>query len=314
MENKIINKQIPVTTIVDVANYFDSYVERYNILFQKKNDNKGSVFNEKDIEYENGNVEVRYTVKLHNGKDMTESDYNWFMGMLNQTRAIEEIIIELKVSYHSKDNKENSKTQYNSIHASVYFRDAKMDLKYSDVYINVRTTNQENEAHNIYSTIMNTLENNEERYNKTIKNRKIRMQSFSISVGILLSYILYFILRLNSEVLPDAIVNYMSNKYFIVFGQWLLAILLGNLLSYWYILSIYRPLLPNAKYVGYNRSSHKSMYTDDINNYIEHSEVHIGKYWDADKRRKKIEKIYKITSKILIGQLVISLIMFLIIK
>lgn len=41
----------------------------------------------------------------------------------------------------------------------------------------------------------------------------------------------------------------------------------------------------------------------NINDYLEHSEVHIGKYWDEEKRRSIIEKIYKITSKILLVQL-----------
>ena len=89
---------------------------------------------------------------------------------------------------------------------------------------------------------------------------------------------------------------------------------LGNIFSYWYIISIYRPLLPEAKYAGYNSSTYKSVYKDDIDNYIEHSEVHFGQFWDAEKRRTKIEKIYKITSKIVLVQLLISIILFLILK
>ena len=189
-----------------------------------------------------------------------------------------------------------------------------MDLRYSDVSIDVQTTNQEREANNIYSTIMNTLEDNEDRLNKTIKHRKIRIQSFCISVGIILSYILYIVLRMNMNKFPIEIVTYLTNKYVIVFGQWFVAILLGNIFSYWYILSIYRPLLPEAKYAGYNSSTYKSVYKDDIDNYIEHSEVHFGQFWDAEKRRTKIEKIYKITSKIVLVQLLISIILFLILK
>ena len=29
---------------------------------------------------------------------------------------------------------------------------------------------------------------------------------------------------------------------------------------------------------------------NDISDYLEHSEVHFGKYWDAEKRRKRIEE------------------------
>lgn len=315
MENKVVNKQIPIKSIIDIANYFDDYKNRYDNIFQQEMEkNKNLSYSERHFEYENGSTDLRYTVKFHNGKDMTESDYNWFIGMLNDTRAIEEVRIDLRVSYHTSNGKDDFNSQYNSVNAEVDFRDARMDLKYSDVYVNVQTTNQESEAHNIYSTIMNTLEDNEDRYNNTMKHRKIRMQSLCISVGIILSYILYVILKINAGNMPTQIAQYLNNKYVIVFGQWFTAILLGNVFSYWYILSLYRPLLPSTKYAGYNRSTYKSQYTDDIDDYLEHSEVHFGKYWDAEIRRNKIEKIYKITSKIVLVQLLISVILYFVIK
>jgi len=73
-------------------------------------------------------------------------------------------------------------------------------------------------------------------------------------------------------------------------------------------------LLPDTKYAGYNSSTYKSVYKDDVEDYIEHSEVHFGKFWDAEKRRNKIEMIYKITSKVVLVQLLISIVLFLILK
>ena len=194
------------------------------------------------------------------------------------------------------------------------FRDAGMNLKHSDTEINVETTNQEREANNIYSTIMNTLEDTEDRYNNTMKYRKIRTQCFTISVGIILSYILYVILKINIDQIPPALAEYLNNKYVLVFGQWFVAILLGNIFSYWYIISIYKPLLPETKYAGYDSTTYKSKYKDDIEDYIEHSEVHFGKFWDAEKRRTQIEKIYKVTRIIVLVQLLISLILFFVLK
>ena len=138
-------------------------------------------------------------------------------------------------------------SEYNSITASVDFRDAGMNLQYSDVIINVNTTNQERESNNIYSTIMNTLEDTEDRYNNTIKHRKIRTQCFTISVGIILSYILDRILRINIDKIPPVLAEYLDNKYILVFGQWFIAIVFGNVLSYWYMLMLYKPLLPYRK-------------------------------------------------------------------
>ena len=118
----------------------------------------------------------------------------------------------MSIAYSTKSQGSDYNDVRNNIRATVEFRDCTSELRYSDTIINIDTTNQEREANNIYSTIMNTLEDNDARYNKTIKNRKIRMQSFCISVGIVLSYILYFALKINIDKLDPFIVQYLENK------------------------------------------------------------------------------------------------------
>lgn len=315
MDNKIVNKQIPIRSIIDVANYLEDYKEKFDRKFQEEETrNKDKSYSEKSYEYKDGNTRLEYTVEFHNGKRLTESDYNWFIGNLNDTRIIKEIEISLSVNYYTKSRGSDYNDVRNNIYAKVEFRDCGMNLKYSDANIRIDTTNQENEAHIIYSTIMDTLENNPDRYDKTIKNRKIRIQSFTISVGIILSYILFIVLLINKSKLPVETVQFFSNKNILIIGQWFVAILLGNVFSYWYMASLYNPILPETKYAGYDRNANRSRYEDDIDDYLEHSEVHFGKYWDAEERRTKIEKIYKITRIILLIQLVISTILYLIIK
>lgn len=313
--NKVVNKQISLRTVLDIANYFEDYKERYEEIYRKENEkNKDKPFSERNYEYENGNIEVRYRIDFHNGQNLTESNYNWFVGNINNPRAIKNIEISLSNTYFTQLNGNDTNNTYNKVYVSVEFRDCGMSLKYSDVIVNVDATNQESEARNVYSTVMNMLEDNPERYDKTIKFRKIRMQSFTISIGIILSYILYMVLMMNKEKLTPDIAGYLNNKNVLIFGQWFVAVLLGNVASFWYILSVYRPLLPESRYAGYSSSTYKSVYKDDIADYIEHSEVHIGKFWDAEKRRNKIEKIYKVTNKVLLVQLLISIVLFFVLK
>lgn len=315
MENKVVNKQITIESIVDVANRLEDYKEKYESLFKQDEErNKGLSFSEKNYEYPNGSVRLSYRIEFHNGKNITESDFNWFVGNLSNPRAIKEIAIDLTITYMGKTKDSDYNDVYNKVSAYVEFRDAGMNLRYSDATVSVETTNQQNEAHNLYSTIMNALENNKDRYDKTIKHRKIRMQSLCISVGIILSYILYIVLKMNTDKLAPDLVSYLNNKNILIFGQWLVAIVLGNVSAYWYILLLYKPLLPEAKYAGYNRSTYESRYTDDMEDYLEHSEVHFGKFWDAEKRRNKIEMIYKVTSKIILVQILISAILFFVLK
>lgn len=315
MENRVVNKQIPVKKIIDVANYLEDCKDRYDNTFrQEEIKNKDLPYNEKNYEYANGNTRMNYTIEFYNGQTMTESDYNWFIGNLNEPRLIKNIRLNLYIGFSTRSQGSDYNDIINNIDVYVDFRDHYMNDEASRVTISIDAKNQERESNNIYSTILNMLEDNEERYNKTIKYRKIRIQSLCISVGIILSYILYIILKINIAKLPEIMATYMSNKYVLVFGQWFVSILLGNVFAYWYILSVYRPLLPSTKYAGYNKSTYKSVYTDDIDTYLDGSEVHFGKYWDAERRRNLIEKIYKITRIIVLVQLLISVILFLILK
>lgn len=309
MRNKIVNKQIPISSIIDVANYLEKYKEDYlKKFYDDELKNKNVPIKEQRWLYQYGHAEVNYTIEFYDGKNITEKNYNWFIDTIKNPKIIKCIELALNIWYTSDIS--NDESQSNAIHANIYFREAFSSLRYSDLELSVETKNRESEAYGIHSNIVNILEKNEERFNKTIKLRQLRIQSFSIVVGLILSYILYLLLIINKSALNPVMVSYLSNKYLIVFGQWFLAILLGNLFGSWYILSIYKPLLPNTRYAGYDYSSLKSIYKDDIDEYVKHSEIHIGQFWDVAQRRSKIEKIYKITNKIILVQLLISIVLF----
>ena len=309
MKNKVLNKQISVEQIIKVADYLEDYKEKYDKIFElEENKNRDLKYSEKNYEYEYGNAKISYTIYYKDGRNITEKDYNWFVGSLNQVKAINKITFDLYISFNTKGpNDTNSNSVSNRVSLFI-------DFKENDVNISIDTTNQEREANNIYYDIMNILESNDNRYNKTIKYRKIRTQCFTISVGIILSWILFIALKINMDKIPSVLLQVYNNKYFLLLGQWFVAIVLGNITSFWFIMSIYRPLLPDARYAGWNSSSHRGIYKDDVNDYTEHSEIHIGNYFDAEKRRNKIEKIYKVTSKIVLVQLAISVALFFILK
>lgn len=76
----------------------------------------------------------------------------------------------------------------------------------------------------------------------------------------------------------------------------------------------YRNIIPKTKYSHYSKSSHKSIYVDNIEDYVSHNEILIGEFADNAKKRYLIEKIYKVTRIIVLVQLLLSIIFFFIIK
>lgn len=167
-------------------------------------------------------AEVNYTIEFYDGKSIIEKNYNWFIDNIKNPKIIRCIELSLNIWY--KSDISNDVLQSNSIHANIYFREVLSGLRYFNLELFVETKNRESEAYSVHSNIVNILEKNEERFNKTIKLRQLRIQSFSIVVGLILSYILYLLLSINKSALNPVMMSYLSNKYLIVFGQWFLAI------------------------------------------------------------------------------------------
>ena len=79
---------------------------------------------------------------------------------------------------------------------------------------------------------------------------------------------------------------------------------------------LYSSIVPEKKYAGYDSKNYKSIYKDDIEKYVETSEIIIGKNIDNIKNRKEIvelEKKYSIyIPKELIALLILSIVMILV--
>lgn len=306
-EETIINKQIDIETIIELANYLEDQREEYIKLINiDKAKNNGLPYEKQIYQYKCMGQEpnVEYEITFKDNKNIQQTDYNWFIGNLSNVSKIKKIYMYFYVSY--TDNS-NGNDIYKRISEDITF--------YEDrVYLRVDGSELEDEVYKRHSYIRGILERGEDRYNKTVKNRNFRIQSFCFSIGFVLSYIIYFVLAGMKDSLPEVLVEILNNKYAIVFGQWFVSAVIGNIFGYAIMMGLYRNILPKTKYSHYSSSSHKSVYVDDVDNYIGECEVHIGQYANCGKNRKLIEKIYKVTRIIVLIQLVISIILFFVLK
>lgn len=306
-EEKIVNKIIPIETIIEVANYLEDQKEEYQRIFEKEEQrNAGLKYSEQVYEYKGDNPKVQYTIRFKDGREITEADYNWFVGMLNNLNSIEQITFYSTISY-SSNARTREHYEYMHLYTWVHFRE-------DTTTIRVDGKNMEEQVYRVHSYLRGTIENNDDRYNKTVKNRKLRIQSLCFSIGFVLSYIIYFILIANKNKIPVELSSYLDNKMVIIIGQWFISALVGNILGLPIMLALYRNILPKAKYSHYSKSSHKSVYVDNVEDFVAHNEVQIGKFANNGKNREIIEKIYKITSKIVLVQVAISILLFFILK
>ena len=307
-DETIVNRIITADTILDVANYFEDKLEDYKKLYEEElKKNEGLKPSEQMFKCKLDNyTKVEYEIEFKDGKIVQQTDYNWFVTNISNHSLIRRVVIFFQLSY--RDNSENiSHGIYKTLRAYVSFYE-------NMIYLKVSGKETEEETYNIHTTLRNMLEDNEERYNKTVKNRNLRIQSFCLSIGFILSYIIYIILLANKTNLPEVFVQLLNNKYFLIFGQWIIALALGNLIGYPIMMNLYRDIIPKARYSHYSKISRSKVYYDDMEDFIGHDEVQIGKFANNGRKRALIEKIYKITNKIVLVQFILSIIYFFILK
>lgn len=304
----IVNKQITIDTIVTLATYLRDNKEKYIKLSEEEKERNNELPKEEQIfQYKlNGNPILNYEITFTDNRTIKQEDYNWFIDNIRNPEKIKEIRLSYLLTYfdYSKD-KTNSEYKTQRVYISFYK---------NSVHFDVGGKEMENETNEIYSYIRNIFDSCEDKYDKTIKGKFLRIQSVCFSIGFILSYIVYIILLINKAKLPDMLVDMIRNKYIIVFGQWVIASVLGNVFGRLIIVPLYSNILPERKYSHYNSSSHKSVYVDDIEGYKKDCEVHIDKLANAKQNREKIERMYKVTRKIVLVQLVISILLFLVLK
>ena len=313
MDQRIVNKQISINQIVDAAEYIEKYRQNYINTFRYAKENSIRT-GQNWYDYKNGYSEIYYTIKFHDGRSVRESDYAWFVQSTLNPKNIKEIYITVNISFTTKSLEQENQYDYKKINARLMFYDSSTTTKNSTATIEVETTHLEEEGNKVYSDLMSILESNEDRYNNTLKNKGLIIKSITVSAGILLSYVLYFILFINKSKFSEIAIMFFDDKYILILGQWFVAILLGYLTTYWYIISLYRPISPTALYSGRKTLSNEPKYTVDSDTYNKYCEVQIGDFWDAVKRREKIDNLYKISKIILIAQAIISAMMLILMK
>lgn len=296
---------LTASDICKIVGVLESHKKEYDYN-QKQEDELSKIGPTKNEKYSSLKSNVTYTIEWYDGKDKTEKSYDWFLENMQKIDKISKITIEFSLNFRDED-------VYKTLSSSIYFKVWEKGYDSSAVY-GVDSGNMDSEADALYSKIESVFHNCPTRYDGTIKNRGFRIQGFSIAVGIILSYVLYIALKIALKDSDGIFYNLLHNKNVLVFGQWIVAIVFGNVLASWYINMLYSNMLPERKYVRYDRSNHKSVYKDEVEDYIADSELHIGKFADLGLKRNLIKKLYKY-SIILIGvQIIISVILFLLLK
>ena len=97
---------------------------------------------------------------------------------------------------------------------------------------------------------------------------------------------------------------YMTTYVLFPIATIMLGFAIGITVSFFIMGKLYATLIPEKKYAGYDKK-YGSVYTDNVEDYINTSEVLIGKNIDNKNKRDKIKSMYEQSSKLILIELAI---------
>lgn len=126
--------------------------------------------------------------------------------------------------------------------------------------------------------------------------------------GIVITSLLLFIPVVNNIILKGYVV------YSIV--ALILSYMIGSMISSSKLDKYYESIVPSKKYAGYDSTNYKRIYKDDIDSFVDTSEILIGKKFNNLDNRRMIKKVYEkykgLIPKELIALLIVTVIVIII--
>ena len=275
---KVANK---IITDADLAQIFERMNEE--LLENQRICRQETLQNEKyEREYRHWTTKgfdgiFKCTIDFYDDTNISFDNYNNFISIYNsRLHEIKNMYVHYRYSYwiqHGKDSKIISQ----SINMNIY--EYKMD-------IDVNLSSADKKMNDIYELIKEIILTAPEKYDRIVKNKNSITNKVNFALGVIPSIVICTLLCF----VP--IIRYIYGASYVLYpiAVVLFGFALGGLIFGGKLDELYSTIVPNKKYAGYD-SNYKSIYKDDIDDYVQKSEIIIGKNIDNVKNRKEIEEL-----------------------
>lgn len=298
---KVANK---IITDADLAQIFERMNEE--LLENQRICRQETLQNEKyEREYQHWTTKgfdgiFKCTIDFYDDTNISFDNYNNFISIYNsRLHEIKNMYVSYRYSYsiqHGRDDK----FIMQSINMHIY--EHKMD-------IDVNLSSADKKMHDVYQLIKDIILRAPERYDRIIKKKSSITNKIIFALGVIPSIIICSLLCFVPVIRQIYSASYVLYPIAVV----LFGFMIGGTVFGVNLDKLYSTLVPDKKYAGYDSTNHKSIYKDDIDDYIQKSEIIIGKNIDNIKNRKEIEELEKKYSKYIPIELIIILVLSLLI-
>lgn len=276
---KVANK---IITDSDLARIFEKMNEKI-IEFQKIYQQEILQNERYEREYQNWtakNFEGKFkcSVKFYDDTNITFDNYNNFIYVYNnRIHEIENMHVSYHCLYWIQQGREDKMISHR----------INMDIYEYKMNIDVNLSSEDKKMDDVYQLIKDIILTAPERYDRIVRNKSSITNKITFALGIIPSIILCTLLCFVPAIRHAYGLTYVLYPIMVVFiGFFVGGTIFGGKLD-----RLYSTIVPNKKYAGYDKTNYKSIYKDDVDDYIQKSEIIIGKNINNIKNRKEIEEL-----------------------
>lgn len=278
----VANKVISYDALFDIFSKMQEKLIYYQkIYYNEEMQNRVLDYGYQRWSFKDGGSHLKFDVDFYDNTSITFDNYNNFIGIFNsRLEDIKRIYVRFKLSYTIKDETHNN--EWYTQHINMWIQEEKMDIEIS-------LNSNDKKIDDIYELIKNKVLTAPEKYDMVIKKKTSISNIVGLSIGLIPGLIISTLLIFVPNVRYIFAQSYVLYPICVLF----LSFIIGGTISSSKLDGLYKNIVPEKKYAGYDSNKGSSIYKDDIDKYVETSEILIGKNSNNLKYRNEIMEYYE---------------------
>jgi len=277
---KVANKIITYDDLIEIFSKMQEKIGNYQKI-NKIEEMKNSAL---DYRYQTWTFKdtgsrLYFQIQFQDNNSIEFDNYNNFITIFNnRLDEIKYVSANLSLSYNIQEEGRGSEYYHQSI--SMWIYEDRMEISTS-------LSSADDKLTDIYELIKNKIYNAPPKYDEVIKKKGLITTIVTLGIGFIPALIILTLL-----IFVPTIRNIYSSSYILYpIASVFLAFVIGGTVGNSKLDKCYKCVSPEKKYAGFDASSGKSYYKDDVDQYITTSEILIGKNINNLECRKEIKAL-----------------------
>ena len=294
--------------IVSYDDLFDIFTKMQEKLNYYKKINANEEIKNRTINYKyqvwqfkDRDSKLTFLVDFKDDTTIKFDSYNKFISVFNtRLEEIKYIYVYFSLSYEVSSENYKSHSYHQYINMTIYENKMKIEVNLSS---------EDKKIDDVYELIKKKVLEAPPKYDTVVEKKSKINTLTAIAIGFIPSLIITTLLL----IFPTIRQIFSSGYVIYPIVSFILALAIGGSISATKLDRLYKPINPEQKYAGYDVNKGTRLYKDDIDKYIETSEILIGKNVNNLKNRKEILAYYNKYKKYIPYELGIMLILSIIV-